>query len=45
VSFKRKVFLVIAAVMIGISNAIFEEDKMVNDTYHQTEQLQEDETD
>jgi len=39
-SFKRKLFLVISAFMIGFSNVILEEDRMVNDTRDQIEHVQ-----
>ena len=39
-SFKRKLFLVISAFMIGFSNVILEEDRMVNDTQDQIEHVQ-----
>jgi hypothetical protein len=35
--------LLIAAVMIGVSNVIYEEDKMINQSFPQTEQEQNDE--
>lgn len=35
---KRKVILIIAAFMIGMSNVIMEEDKMVDNSQTQTEQ-------
>jgi len=39
--FFRKVTLLIVAIMIGVSNVIYEEDKMINGNNHPTEQLQE----
>ena len=39
-SFKRKLFLILAAFMIGFSNAIMEEERMVNDTIDKVEQVQ-----
>ncbi len=42
-SLLRRLRLIIMAVMIGASNVIYEEDKMINDCYPQTEQEQNDE--
>lgn len=39
-SLKRKLFLVLAAFMIGISNVILEEERMVNDTKDKIEHVQ-----
>ncbi len=38
--FQRKVSLLLIAFMLGLSNVILEETRMVNDTRVQTEQLQ-----
>lgn len=35
---KRKLVLIITAVMLGMSNAMYEEDKMINDNQYHTEQ-------
>ncbi|WP_144961447.1 hypothetical protein [Gillisia sp. Hel_I_86] len=35
---KRKILLIITAFMIGISNAMYDEDKMVNGNQNHTEQ-------
>ena len=35
---KRKILLILAAFMIGISNAMYEEDTMLFGNQHQTEQ-------
>lgn len=35
---KRKLILIIAAFMIGMSNAMYDEDKIVNGNHYQTEQ-------
>ena len=35
---KRKIILIIAAVMLGMSNAIYDEDKMINRNQNHTEQ-------
>lgn len=37
---RRKIFLIITAFMLGMSNVILEEDRMLNDTKPQTEQEQ-----
>ncbi|WP_197496180.1 hypothetical protein [Maribacter hydrothermalis] len=42
---KRKVILLIAAFMIGMSNVINEEEKMINDNFIKTEQKQEEDAD
>lgn len=42
-SLLRKLRLVIVAVMMGVSNVIYEEDKMINDSIPKTEHEQEDE--
>ena len=39
-SFKRKLFLVLSAFMIGFSNVILEEDRMVHDTKDKIEHVQ-----
>ena len=39
-SFKRKLFLVISAFMIGFSNVILEEERMVHDHKDQIEHVQ-----
>ena len=39
-SLRRKLFLIVAAVMIGISNVILEEERMVNDTKDKIEHVQ-----
>ena len=38
-SIRRKLFLIVAAVMIGISNIILEEERMVNDTTDKIEHV------
>ena len=38
---RRKLFLIIAAFMLGMSNVILEEDRTLNDTQPNTEQEQE----
>lgn len=35
---KRKIILIIAAVMLGMSNAMYDEDKMINGNQNHTEQ-------
>jgi len=35
---KRKIILIIAAVMLGMSNAIYDENKMINGNQNNTEQ-------
>jgi len=35
---KRKLILIIAAVMLGMSNAMYDEDRMINGNQNQTEQ-------
>ena len=35
---KRKIILIITAVMLGISNAMYDEDKMINGNKNYTEQ-------
>jgi len=42
-SLLRRLRLLIVAIMIGVSNVIYEEDKMINECYPQTEQEQNDE--
>ncbi|MDO1512486.1 hypothetical protein Q2T41_07455 [Maribacter confluentis] len=42
---KRKVTIVMAAVMIGISNVIYEEEKMIHGDFIKTEQKQEKDSD
>ena len=37
---KRKFILIIAACMLGMSNAMYDEDKMINGNQHHTEQKQ-----
>lgn len=37
---KRRIIIIIAGVMIGISNAIYEEDNMINKNHKQTEKFQ-----
>ena len=37
---KRKFFIVVAAFMIGISNVILEEERMLNDLTHQIEHVE-----
>lgn len=37
---KRKIILILVASMIGISNGIYEEDKMINDNQNKIEQKQ-----
>ncbi len=44
-SLKRKFFIVVAAFMIGISNVILEEDRMINDLQSQIEHVEEQNTD
>jgi hypothetical protein len=39
-SFKKKMFLILAAFMIGISNVILEEERMVNDVRDTIEHVQ-----
>lgn len=38
---KRKVVVVIAAIMLGISNSIYEEENIINGDYIKTEKKQE----
>ena len=40
-SLKRKFFIVMAAIMIGISNVILEEERMINDLRSQIEHVEE----
>ena len=35
---KRKIILIITAVMLGMSNAMYDEDKMINGNQNHTEQ-------
>ena len=42
-SFARKLRLLLVAVMIGVSNVIYQEDKMINSGQPQTEQEQDNE--
>ena len=35
---KRKIILIITAVMLGMSNAIYDENKMINENQNHTEQ-------
>jgi hypothetical protein len=42
-SLLRRPRLLIVAIMLGVSNVIYEEDKMINESYPQTEQEQNDE--
>lgn len=42
---KRKVILLIAAFMFGISNVICEEEKMIHGNFIKTEQKQEEDSD
>ncbi|MEP2056951.1 MAG: hypothetical protein ABJJ05_04055 [Maribacter litoralis] len=42
---KRKVVLYIAAIMIGISNVIYEEEKMIHGDFINTEQKAEQDSD
>ncbi len=42
---KRKVILLIAAFMVGISNVIYQEEKMINGNFIKTEQKQEEDSD
>jgi hypothetical protein len=42
-SLLRRLRLLIVAIMLGVSNVIYEEDKMINESYPQTEQEQNDE--
>ena len=42
-SFARKLRLLIVAVMIGVSNVIYEEDKMIESSQPETEQEQNEE--
>ena len=42
-SLLRKVRLLIVAVMLGVSNVIYEEDKMIDESFPQTEQERNDE--
>ena len=37
---KRKFFIIVAAFMIGISNVILEEERMLNDLTHQIEHVE-----
>jgi cell division protein FtsL len=37
---KRKIILILVSSMIGISNGIYEEDKMINDNQNKIEQEQ-----
>lgn len=37
---KRKIILIIAAFMLGMSNAMYDEDKMINGNQNYTEQEQ-----
>jgi len=37
---KRKIILIITALMIGMSNAMYDEDKMINGNQNYTEQEQ-----
>ena len=37
---KRRIILVVAGIMMGISNAIYEEDNMIYKNHKQTEKLQ-----
>ncbi len=37
---KRKIILILVASMIGISNGIYEEDKIINDNQNKIEQKQ-----
>ena len=43
-SLVRRLGLLIVAVMIGLSNVVYEEDKMINESCPQTEREQKDET-
>jgi len=36
----RRLRLLIVAVMLGVSNVVYEEDKMINESYPQTEHEQ-----
>lgn len=38
---KRKALIIIAAIMLGISNSIYEEENMINGDYIKTEKKQE----
>ena len=42
---KRKVILLISAFMVGISNVIYQEEKMINGNFIKTEQKQEEDSD
>ena len=42
-SLARRLRFVIVAIMIGVSNVVYEEDKMINDSIPTTEQEQSDE--
>jgi hypothetical protein len=42
-SLLRQLRFLIVAVMLGVSNVIYEEDKMINESYPQMEQEQSDE--
>ena len=37
---KRKFFIIVAAFMIGMSNVILEEERMINDLKHQIEHVE-----
>jgi len=39
-SLLRRLRLLIVAIMLGVSNVIYEEDKMINESYPQMEQEQ-----